>query len=29
MICRRAFRARVSNARRAQVAGLGKLNEEG
>lgn len=29
MICRRAFRARVSNAKRAQVASLGKLNEEG
>lgn len=29
MICRRAFRARVSNARRAQVAGLGRLDEEG
>lgn len=29
MICKRAFRARVSNARRAQVAGLGRLDEEG
>lgn len=28
MICRHAFLARVSNARRVQVAGLGRLEEE-